>query len=192
MSHFISGPLKAFAFSLVQAGNLLAQDSQQMTLAGLKNFAVHAQVQLSGGTKLPPIDQNRLRSKMEQAIQQEGMTIVRGNDVRDGPGAHLNLLYVVIETRDRTGQETGFAAFSCLQAEQTVNVPRLGRYVYAVAPTWRSCGIVAGDSKSYSGTIERNADTQIARFLAAWRTVNPPRPTVVPSNAELGMVSDRK
>jgi hypothetical protein len=190
MSHFISGPLQAFAFSLVQAGNLLAQDSQQMTLAGLKNFAVHAQVQLSGGTKLPPIDQNRLRSKMEQAIRQEGMTIVRGNDVRDGPGAHLSLLYIVIETRDRAGQEAGFAAFSCLQAEQTVSVPRLGRYVYAVAATWRSCGIVAGDTQSYSGTIERNADKQIARFLAAWRMVNLPRPAPsVRSDPELGVVS---
>jgi hypothetical protein len=187
MSKGICGTLKVFGFSLVLAGNLLAQNSQQMTLVGLKNFAVHAQVQLSEGTTLPPIDQNRLRSKMEEAIRQEGMTIVRGNDVRDGPGANLSLLYIVIETRDRTGHETGFAAFSCLQAEQTVNVPRLGRYVYAVAPTWRSCGIVAGDTESYSETIERNADKQIARFLAAWRTVNRPRPAPsLPPNSELG------
>jgi hypothetical protein len=192
MANVISGPLKIFAFSLVLGGNLVAQeghdDPQQRTLVGLKNFAVHAQVQLSEGTTLPSIDQNRLRSKMEQAIRQEGMTIVRGNDVRDGPGAHLSLLYIVIETRDRAGQEAGFAAFSCLQAEQTVNVPRLGRYVYAVAPTWRSCGIVAGDTGSYTGTIQRNADTQIARFLSAWRGVNPPRPAPsLPSNTELGM-----
>src|SRR4051812_29411714 len=194
MSNTTRRPLKVLWFSLVLAGNLFAQeahdDPQGRTLVGLKNFAVHAQVQLSEQTSLPPIDQNRLRSKMEQAIRQEGMSIVRGNDVRDGPGAHLTLLYIVIETRDRAGQETGFAAFSCLQAEQTVNVPRLGRYVYAVAPTWRSCGIVAGDTGSYRGTIERNADTQIARFLAAWRGVNPARPAPsFPSNTELGMVS---
>jgi hypothetical protein len=194
MSNVISGPLQSFAFSFVLFGNLLAQqgqdDPQRRTLVGLRSFAVHAQVQRSERTTLPTIDQNRLRSKMEEAIQQEGMSIVRGNDVRDGPGAHLSLLYIVIETRDRTGQATGFAAFSCLQAEQTVNVPRLGRYVYAVAPTWRSCGIVAGDTASYRGTIERNADKQIARFLAAWRMVNRPRPAPsVSSNPELGVVS---
>jgi hypothetical protein len=193
MSNVISGPLKVFPFSLVLAGNILAQeaqdDPQRMTLVGLRSFAVHAQVQLSERTTLPPIDQNRLRSKMEQAIRQEGMSIVRGNDIRDGPGAHLSLVYIVIETRDRTGQESGFAASSCLQAEQTVNVPRLGRYVYAVVPTWRSCGIVAGDTESYSGTIERNADKHIARFVAAWRTVNLPRPAPsLPSNSELGLV----
>jgi hypothetical protein len=197
MSNIIGCPLKVFGFSLLLAGNLLAQgaqdDPQRMTLVGLRNFAVHAQVQLSERTTLPPIDQNRLRSKMEEAIQQEGMSIVRGNDVRDGPGAHLSLLYIVIETRDGAGQETGFAAFSCLQAEQTVNLPRLGRYAYAVVPTWRSCGIVAGNTESYRGTIERNADKQIARFLAAWRIVNPPRPAPsLPSNPELGMVGERK
>jgi hypothetical protein len=192
MSHLISGPLTVFGFSLVLAGNLLAQeaqdDPQQRTLLGLRSFAVYARVQLSERTTLPPIDQDRLRSKMEQAIRQEGMSIVRGNDVRDGPGAHLSLLYIVIETRDRAGQETGFAASSCLQAEQTVNVPRLGRYAYAVVPTWRSCAILAGDSASYSGTIERNADTQIARFLAAWRGVNLPRPAPAPvASPELGI-----
>jgi hypothetical protein len=195
MSNIISESLKVLGFSLLLPGNLLAQeahdDPQGMTLVGLRNFAVHAQVQLSERTILPPIDQNRLRSKMEEAIQQEGMSIVRGTDVRDGPGAHLNLLYVVIETRDRFGQESGFAAFSCLQAEQTVNVPRLGRYVYAVAPTWRSCGIVAGDTASYRGTIERNADKQIARFLAAWRMVNLPRPAPsVSPNPEFGLLGE--
>jgi hypothetical protein len=197
MSNLISGPLTVFGLSLLLAGNLPAQegqdDPQRRTLVGLRNFAVHARVQLSEPTTLPAIDQNRLRSRMEQAIRQEGMTIVRGNDIRDGPGAHLSLLYLVIETRDRAGQETGFAAFSCLQAEQTVNVPRLGRYVYAVAPTWRSCAILAGDTESYSGTIERNADKQITRFLAAWRMVNPPRRAPsVPSNTELGMVGEGK
>jgi hypothetical protein len=72
-----------------------------------------------------------------------------------------------------------------------VSVPRLGRYVYAVVPTWRSCGILAGDNQSYSDTILRNADEQIARFLDAWRTVNAPRPAPsLPSNPELGMVKN--
>jgi hypothetical protein len=184
MQNRIRGSLNPLGLSLALVGNLLAQqpidDPQRMTLTGLRNFAVYARVQLSRQATLPPLDESLLRGKLEQAIRREGMSIVGGNDVRDGPGAHLSLLYIVIETRDRTGQETGFAAFSCLQAEQTVNVPRLGRYVYAVAPTWRSCGIVAGDTESYSGAIERNADKQIARFLAAWRMVNPPRPAPSP------------
>jgi hypothetical protein len=58
------------------------------------------------------------------------MSIVGRHDVRDGPGAHLSLLYVVLETRDGEGKQAGFAAFSCLQAEQTVSVPRLGRCIY--------------------------------------------------------------
>jgi hypothetical protein len=191
MSNLIRRPLSFLGFSLALVGNLLAQqaddDPQRMTLTGLRNFAVHARVQLSKGATLAAIDENRLRSRIEQEIRREGMSIVRGNDVRDGPGAHLSLLYVVIETRDRAGEETGFAAFSCLQAEQTVSVPRLGRYVYAVVPTWRSCGILAGDTQSYSGTIERNADEQIARFLHAWRMVNAPHPAPAsPSGPELG------
>lgn len=183
--------LTLLGFAFVLAGNLVAQepedDPQRMTLVGLRNFAVHARVQLSDGATLPVIDENRLRSKIEQSIRREGMTIVGRNDVRDGPGAHLSLLYLVMETRDRKGEEAGFAAFSCLQAEQTVSLPRLGRYVYAVVPTWRSCGILAGDTESYRGTIERNADEQIARFLAAWRRVNgPPAPPPSTSTPELG------
>jgi hypothetical protein len=30
-----------------------------------------------------------------------------------------------------------------------------------------------GDTGSYAGTIQRNVDEQIARFLDAWRAVNP-------------------
>ena len=180
------------SMSIALAGNLLAQqpddDPQRMTLTGLRNFAVHARVQLSERATLPAIDEGRLRSKIEREIRREGMAIVGGDDVRDGPGAHLSLLYVVIETRAQAAQETGFAAFSCLQAEQTVSVPRLGRYVYTVAPTWRSCGILAGGTDSYGGTIERNADEQIARFIEAWRMVNSPPPTPVsPSTPELGI-----
>jgi hypothetical protein len=184
--------LLALALALALAGKVLAQqpddDPQRMTLTGLGRFAVHARVQLSQGATLPAVDENRLRGKLERAVLRAGMSIVGGNDVRDGPGARLSLLYVVIETRDDAGQETGFAAFSCLQAEQTVSVTRLGRYVYAVVPTWRSCGILAGDTASYSGTIERNADEQIARFVEAWRMVNLPQPAPPhQSNPELGM-----
>lgn len=176
MANSIRSPLNLLALTLALAGQALAQqpddDPQRMTLIGLRNFAVHARVQLSRQSTLPAVDESLLRGKIERAIRQEGMAIVGGNDVRDGPGAHLSLLYTVIETRDLAGQGTGFAAFSCLQAEQTVSVPRLGRYVYAVVPTWRSCGVLAGDAASYSGTIERNADEQIGRFLEAWRMVN--------------------
>jgi hypothetical protein len=197
MQNGISSSLNLLGLTLVLAGNLLAQrpdeDPQRMTLIGLRKFAPYAKVQLSERATLPAIDENRLRGKIEQAIRQEGMSIVGRNDVRDGPGAHLSLLYLVVETRDKAGQETGFAAFSCLQAEQTVSVPRLGRYVYAVVPTWRSCGILAGDTESYSGTIERNADEQIVRFLGAWRSVNAPPPAPsLPSNPELGMSGRRE
>jgi hypothetical protein len=176
MANAIRSPLNLLALTLALTGKVLAQqpddDPQRMTLTGLGRFAVHARVQLSQGTTLPAIDENGLRGKLERAVLGAGMAIVGSNDVRDGPGARLSLLYTVIETRDRAGQETGFAAFSCLQAEQTVSLPRLGRYVYAVVPTWRSCGVLAGDAASYSGTIERNADEQIDRFLEAWRMVN--------------------
>jgi hypothetical protein len=192
MANAIRSPLNLLALALALTGKALAQqpddDPQRMTLTGLGRFAVHARVQLSQGATLPAIDENRLRGKLERAVLGAGMSIVGGNDVRDGPGARLSLLYVVIETRDNAGQESGFAAFSCLQAEQTVSVPRLGRYVYAVVPTWRSCGILAGATQSYSGTIERNADEQIARFVEAWRMVNAPRPArPLRSNPELGM-----
>jgi hypothetical protein len=195
MPNRIRSSLSLLGLSLALVANLLAQqgdDPQRMTLSGLRTFAVYAKVQRSQRTTLPAVDENFLRSKIEQAIRQAGMSIVSGNDVRDGPGAHLSLLYMVIETRDRAGQETGFAAFSCLQAEQTVSLPRLGRYVYAVVPTWRSCGLLAGDSESYSDLILRNADQQITRFLAAWRMVNAPRPAPsFPSNPEVGMVKER-
>jgi hypothetical protein len=191
MSDLFRRSLKLLGISVAIAGKAFTQqpdeDPQHMTLTGLKNFAIHARVQLSERATLPAIDENHLHSKIEQEIRREGMTIVGGNDVRDGPGAHLTLLYVVVETRDKMGEESGFAAFSCIQAEQTVSVPRLGRYVYAVVPTWRSCGILAGDTESYRGTIERNADEQIARFLNAWRMVNRPRPAPSKSTPELGL-----
>ena len=188
MNKAMRGGLCLLGISLGLAAHLPGQqpdDPQRRTLVGLRFFAVHARVQLSEGATLPLVDEQRLRSKMEQEIQREGMRIVGKNDVRDGPGAHLTLLYLVAPTRDNRGRETGFAAMSCLQAEQTVSVPRLGRYVYTVAPTWRSCGILAGDAGSYRGTIERNADEQIVRFLNAWRSVNaPPPPAKSPENPE--------
>lgn len=110
-------------------------------------------------------------------MRPEGISVLGGGDVRDGSAAQISLLYLVIETRDKAGQETGFAASSCLHVAQTVSVPRLrlaGRPTYAVVPTWRSCGILVGDTQSYSDTILRNADEQIARFLTAWRAVNRP------------------
>jgi hypothetical protein len=172
----LSMPLTWLGFSLALAGRLLGQqpadDPQRRTLVGLKNFAVYARVQLSQGATLPAVDESPLRDKLEEAVRREGLSIVSRNDVRDGPGAHLTLLYMVIETRDGAGQETGFAAMSCIQAEQTVSITRLGRYVYAVVPTWKSCGIVAGDTASYARIIDRNADQQIVRFREAWRSVN--------------------
>jgi hypothetical protein len=84
------------------------------------------------------------------------------------------------------GRQTQFAASSCLQAAQTVSIPRLttAKHVaYAVVLTWRSCGLLAGDGEGYRDTILRNADEQIGRFLAAWRGVNLPRP----GNRELSL-----
>jgi len=168
-------PLVAVGLSLALANSALSQqtvDPQRMTLAGLRNFAVYARVQLSNEAALPAIDASPLKNKMEERIRSEGMTIVQGNDVRDGPGAHLSLLYLVLETKDRKGRQTGFAAFSCIQAEQTVSVTRLGRYAYAVVPTWRSCGVLTGNIEAYKAAIEQNVDEQIDRFLQAWRSVN--------------------
>jgi len=172
--------LDLLGFSLAMAGNLFAQqtedDPQRMTLTGLRAMAVHARVQLSERATLADIDESLLRSKLEQGIRREGISVVTRNEVRDGSGAHLSLLYLVLETRDKAGEKSGFAAFSCLQLEQHVIVPRLGRYAYAVVPTWRSCGVLMGSPEAYSGTIQRNADEQIARFVEAWRSVNSPRP----------------
>src|SRR4051812_50166888 len=116
MSNVISGAFNVFGFSLLLAGNLLAQgaqdDPQGRTLAGLKNFAVHAQVQFSAGTTLPPIDQDGLRGKMEQGIRQEGMEILRGNDVRDGPRGPPNLLLLSVENPGPARPEDGVAPLS--------------------------------------------------------------------------------
>jgi hypothetical protein len=170
-------------FPLVLVGGLLAQethdDPQRMTLTGLRKFALHVGVYVSEHATLQRIDETLLRTKAELAMRRAGISIVGSDDVRDANAAQISLLYLVIQTRSKTGQETGFAASSCLRAAQTVNLPRLsvpGRPTYAVVPTWISCGIMGGDNDSYRSKMLQNADEQIARFLNAWRTVNIPKP----------------
>jgi hypothetical protein len=112
-------------------------------------------------------------------LRREGLTIQGNSDVRDGSQASVDLLYLVMETKDQTGQTIGFAASSCLQTSQMVRIPRLTtpkRIAYAVVPTWHSCGLVVGDTSSYSATILQNADEQISRFIDAWRFANAPPP----------------
>jgi hypothetical protein len=148
-------------------------------------------VQLAESATLQRIDEGLLRTRLEQAMQREGMAVDRSRDVRDGSAAQISLVYLVAETRNQTGQVTGYAASSCLHAAQIVSVPRLTteRHIaYAVVPTWRNCGLLVGDSASFREAIYRNADQQIARFLEAWRSVNIPRPVpAFPVNPELGV-----
>jgi hypothetical protein len=183
-------------FPLVLVSNLWAQqpgaDPQRTTLIGLRSFGVHAKVQVSEPARLQPFDEALLRAKIELAMRREGMVIMGPDDVRDGSAAQISLLYVVIQIRDKADHETGFAASSCLHISQTVRIPRLsvaGRITYAVAPTWSSCAIMAGDHDSFSNQILQNADEQIARFLKAWRAVNKPAPAPpVLSTPELGFL----
>jgi hypothetical protein len=167
-------------------------DPQRVTLIGLRSIAAHAQVRVARDATLDPIDEGLLRIKLEEAMRQEGITVQEAADVRDGSAAQVSLVYVVISMGDQSGAETRFAASSCLHASQYVRIPRLepgGRIAYTVAPTWSSCGIVAGDTGSYREAILLNADEQIARFLDAWRSVNAPRPAApVESQTELGLV----
>ena len=187
-------PLSLLGFSLALAGNLLAQqtdvETQRASLTGLRNFAVYARVQLSDAATLERVDESSLRTRIELAIQEAGISVVRERDVRDGAEASLSLLYLVVETRNGNGRQTGFAASSCLQAAQLVRIPRLTtpkRFVYTVVPTWRSCGLLVGSGEAYTSTILRNADEQIAKFLEAWRTVNAPPPaSPSPTTPELG------
>jgi hypothetical protein len=84
-----------------------------------------------------------------------------------------------MQTKDTAGRALGFAASSCLQASQMVRIPRLTtpkHIAYAVVSTWRSCGLLVGDSASFRATMVQNADQQLARFLEAWRRVNLPLP----------------
>jgi hypothetical protein len=199
MTTAISRPLTLLTISLALAGNVLGQETdaetQRASLTGLRTFAVYVRVQLSDSATLPVIDESLLRVKLQSALGRDGIAVVESNDVRDGSGANLSLLYLVLETRGQTGETTGFAASSCLQAAQTVRIPRLttAKYIaYAVVPTWRSCGLLAGGTRGYRDTILQNADEQITRFLRAWQRVNAPRPTPPSvSNPELGSLDPR-
>jgi hypothetical protein len=188
-------PAYIVALSLGLAFDLSAQqpdDPQRITLLGLRSIATHAQVRVAKQATLESLDEELLRARLEQAMRQEGMIIQTLADVRDGSAAQISLVYVVISMGDESGRETRFAASSCLHASQYVRIPRLergGRIAYTVAPTWSSCGIVAGDTGSYREAILLNADEQIARFLDAWRSVNAPPPAPpVESQPELGLV----
>jgi hypothetical protein len=196
MPHRTRTAISLLGFSLALAGNLLGQradlDPQRMTLTALRKFAIYARVQLSREATLERVDETLLRSRIEQALRREGLAIDNASDVRDGSQASLDLLYMVMETRDKNGQATGFVASSCLQASQMVRIPRLTtpkHIAYAVVPTWRSCGLLAGDTASYSATVLQNADEHITRFIDAWRFANaPPRDPTFPVTPELGMV----
>lgn len=187
-------PPYIIALSMALAFDLSAQevdDPQRITLLGLRTIATDAQVRVAKRATLESLDEELLRARLEQAMRQEGMIIQKLADVRDGSAAQISLVYVVISMGDDSGRETRFAASSCLHASQYVRIPRLergGRIAYTVAPTWSSCGIVAGDTGSYRDAILLNADEQIARFLDAWRSVNaaPPTPPIQ-SRPELGL-----
>jgi hypothetical protein len=154
-------------------------DPQRKTLTGLRTFAVHARVQLSDPAALPQVDEALLRKRLEAAIRQAGMSVQGVNDVRNGTQAAVGLHYLVVGIPDGWGRRSVFAASFCVEASQLVKLQRItptGAPVYAVVPTWRSCGMLVGDNASFTGTILRNADEQIARFIQAWRIANAPRP----------------
>src|SRR3954453_11437291 len=184
---------------LALPGNLPAQridaETQRATLTGLKQFAVYARVQLSPSATLQRIDENALRLRIEGALRREGIGTEKDRDVRDGSQASLDLLYVVMETKDKDGQPSGFAASSCLQASQMVRIPRLTtpkHIAYAVVSTWRSCGLVVGGAASFGGTVLQNADEHMTRFIDAWRPANAPPPAPgFPATPELSVRLER-
>jgi hypothetical protein len=150
-------------------------DPQRKTLTGLQSFAVHARVQVSDPASIPQVDEALLRSRLENAIRQAGMSVQGPNDVRNGSQAEVGLHYLVVGMRDPWGRENRFAASSCVEASQLVRLQRItttGAPVYAVVPTWRSCGMLVGNNVSFSVAILRNADEQIARFIESWRIAN--------------------
>jgi len=167
---------------LLRTADLAGQteaETQRATLTGLRSFGVHASVQLSQGATLEPIEEKVLRDRIGDALRREGIAIQTRSDVRDDSQASLDLLYVVMRTKGTAGHALGFAASSCLQASQMVRIPRLTtpkHIAYAVVSTWRSCGLLVGDSASFGRTMLQNADQQLARFLEAWRRVNLPPP----------------
>ena len=192
--------LSVAALALGFAGNLSAQridaETQRATLKGLKEFAVYARVQLTREATLPRVDEGALRGRIENALRREGIVIDNGNDVRDGSQASVDLLYMVMETKDKKGQATGYAASSCLQVSQMVRIPRLTtpkNIAYAVVSTWRSCGLLVGDTASYAPTILQNADEHMGRFIDAWRAANAPPPDPgFPKTAELSSIDARR
>jgi len=157
-------------------------DPQQRTLTGLRTFAAHARVQGADPAALPAIDESVLRSRLEDGIRRAGIQVQQANDVRNGTQAEVGLQYLVVALPDSWGRPSSFAASACIEASQLVQLQRItptGAPVYAVVPTWRSCGVLVGDKVSFTGTILRNADQQIARFIQAWRKANArpgPRP----------------
>ncbi len=161
--------------SLLRAADLAAQteaETQRATLTGLRSFGVHASVQLSQGATLERIDERVLRDRIEDALRREGIMIQTRSDVRDGSQASLDLLYVVMQTKDTAGHALGFAASSCLQASQMVRIPRLTtpkHIAYAVVSTWRSCGLLVGDSASFgpnAGSECRPTARPVSRSVA--------------------------
>jgi hypothetical protein len=186
--------LHFLGFLLALFSNLRAQqpheDPERRTLTNLKTFAVYAQVHVSPRATLDRIEESLLRGKLELAMRREGISVQAPGDVRDGSQAQISLVYLVLETGNDTAGRSGFAASSCLNASQLVTIPRLsrGRIEYTVAPTWSSCGMLVGDRDSFTASILRNADQQIARFLSDWRMVNKSRPAPpVITNPELGV-----
>ena len=183
MRHGIRGLVCLGGLGLLLAGNLSAQridsETQRATLTGLRSFAVHTRVQLLPSAALQRIEESVLRGRIEGALRREGISIETRNDVRDGSQASLELLYMVMETRDTSGRSIGFAASSCLQVSQMVRIPRLTtpkHIAYAVVSTWQSCGLLVGDSASFRPTLLQNADEHITRFIDAWRSANAPPP----------------
>jgi hypothetical protein len=183
--------LLGLPLALSSAGAQQPTDPELRSLTNLKTFAVHAQVQVSRHAGLERIDESLVRAKLESAMRREGISVQGSGDVRDGSQAQISLVYLVIGTGYKESEATGFAASSCIQVWQLATIPRLsrgGRRTYSMAQTWRSCGMITGGRGAFRATVLRNADDQIERFLAAWRTVNRPRPSPpVISNPELGL-----
>jgi hypothetical protein len=153
-------------------------------------------VQIPPSAALQRIEESVLRGRIEAALRREGISMETRNDVRDGSQASLDLLYMVMETRDTSGRSIGFAASSCLQVSQMVRIPRLTtpkHIAYAVVSTWQSCGLLVGDSASFRPTLLQNADEHITRFIDAWRFANapPPHPVLPPSSELLKATSAR-
>ena len=168
-------------------------ETQRATLTGLRQFAVYARVQLSPSATLQRIDENALRRRIEVALRREGIGTEKDHDVRDGSQASLDLLYVVMETKDRKGEPSGFAASSCLQASQMVRIPRLTtpkHIAYAVVSTWRSCGLLVGNAAALGPTVLQNADEHMTRFIDAWRFAN--APPGIPATSELSVLPDQR